>query len=383
VRKREFIGKPIDLLAGGELGFCSQDDDYQSLEIGLSDYETGMTDKAGFTGYTLTVVLDDVRVVDIYRTGHCHMCGGQGTDSDLRRFPHASLEDEAAVVLESLLTSYKEATDLKKKRVQKDLRKKRQEEKARRKSERDELQARKKRYAKRPWTMRAQPAACIGKPILTDLIKAIVSGRPGVDELVSRGIEESLSPEEIFEDGLLGGCKEYLYLDSMGERYFPETLSMRRSLHCGLDELRRLCPDFELPTNRTAIVAPFCYGWQTEFDIKCIFECFGYRVIPAQCAWLSPDGNISHIAEEYPGTVVCLWSAFNPVSIQGNSRIATSYYREAILRLRKSGVTNPLLVGDLQYELESLKDLADGWFWNLAAAVLALLEMSSGEDDNP
>lgn len=51
----------IDLLCMGSLYFCYSDLDEQN------------------------------QIVKIQRMAHCHMCGGQGSDDELKRFPHGTL----------------------------------------------------------------------------------------------------------------------------------------------------------------------------------------------------------------------------------------------------------------------------------------------------
>ena len=62
-----------------------------------SEDEGGSPDKAGYTGYSIVLQLDQnrERIVEIERIGHCHMCGGQGADYPLARFPHQLVEEAA------------------------------------------------------------------------------------------------------------------------------------------------------------------------------------------------------------------------------------------------------------------------------------------------
>jgi hypothetical protein len=70
----------------------------------LCDFDCGgqNMDKTGRNAYSLEIDMDENRIVSIVRNGHCHMCSGQGSDDELRRFPHKSLEAQAQEVLDRL-----------------------------------------------------------------------------------------------------------------------------------------------------------------------------------------------------------------------------------------------------------------------------------------
>jgi len=103
--KKDFIGRSVDLEYAKE--YYSYDEfsmDMPFLEKFLGDFDCdGFTDKRGFTHYSVQIFLVGSKIVDVLRIGHCHMCGGQGSDDELRVFPHRSLEDEAEIVIENVL----------------------------------------------------------------------------------------------------------------------------------------------------------------------------------------------------------------------------------------------------------------------------------------
>jgi len=109
MKKRYFVGKHIvpaklndyklDINPPG-----SYDDEFITAEIFLYNFDCDMTDRTGRNAYSLRLYLDnDYKIVDIVRVGHCHMCNGQGSDDDLRTFPHKTLEEEAEDFLSCLL----------------------------------------------------------------------------------------------------------------------------------------------------------------------------------------------------------------------------------------------------------------------------------------
>jgi len=109
MRQRQFVGKKISLerledIAETMLPRGERDDDYSVAEIFLNDFEIDVhTDRTGRNAYSIEIYLDNDRIKKIIRIGHCHMCGGQGSDDELTRFPHKSLEEEAEDLLNSIL----------------------------------------------------------------------------------------------------------------------------------------------------------------------------------------------------------------------------------------------------------------------------------------
>jgi len=105
MKTRPFIGKIVAhknlRMLDAEIHPRGQyDDEYTIAEVFLSDYECRITDRAGRNAYSIQLYLDNQhQVVKIVRVGHCHMCHGQGSDDDLNRFPHRTLEEQAHKVL--------------------------------------------------------------------------------------------------------------------------------------------------------------------------------------------------------------------------------------------------------------------------------------------
>jgi hypothetical protein len=107
---RDFKGKrvcldKIEAMAGSSCFYEAGDYDeaFAVAVVALTDFNCEMTDRFGFTDYSLVVYLDEDRIVSLERVGHVHMCGGQGMDSELRRFTHKSLEQEADEKLKTVL----------------------------------------------------------------------------------------------------------------------------------------------------------------------------------------------------------------------------------------------------------------------------------------
>ncbi len=105
MKTRSFIGKTIlrrDLrMVDAEIYPRGQyDDDYTIAEVFLRDFQCCITDRSGRNAYSIQLYLDSQsQVAKIVRIGHCHMCHGQGSDDELKRFPHRTLEDQAHKVL--------------------------------------------------------------------------------------------------------------------------------------------------------------------------------------------------------------------------------------------------------------------------------------------
>ena len=108
---RNFVGKQvcldkIEAMAGSSCFYEAgdYDEEFAVAVVALTDFKCEMTDRSGYTDYSLTVYLDDDRIVLLDRVGHVHMCG-QGMDSELRRFPHKTLEKESEEKLKKILAT--------------------------------------------------------------------------------------------------------------------------------------------------------------------------------------------------------------------------------------------------------------------------------------
>jgi hypothetical protein len=109
MRKKDFIGKNIDIdyIKKSDVSYheTGKYDDHPTVEIFLHDYElVSHTDKAGYNAYSILLHLSKNLITNIDRIGHCHMCHGQGSDDLLLRFPHNSLEDEAQIIMERIIS---------------------------------------------------------------------------------------------------------------------------------------------------------------------------------------------------------------------------------------------------------------------------------------
>ena len=108
MKTRSFIGKRISLQKLEELAEeifppGDYDDDYSVAELYLNNFDCLVTDRAGRNAYSIQLYLDHDIILGVQRIGHCHMCGGEGSDDELLRYPHKTLEEEAHNILSSLL----------------------------------------------------------------------------------------------------------------------------------------------------------------------------------------------------------------------------------------------------------------------------------------
>lgn len=62
----------------------------------------GDFDCEGYNAYSITIHVVRNLVKRINRVGHCHLCGGQGADSELEESPRETLEREAVEALAAL-----------------------------------------------------------------------------------------------------------------------------------------------------------------------------------------------------------------------------------------------------------------------------------------
>lgn len=108
---RKFMGKRVSIdeikaMVGSSCFFDAgdhDDTDFAVAVVVLRDFECKITDRFGYTDFSMNLYLDGDRISSIQRVGHVHMCGGQGMDDDLKRFPHATLEKEASEKLSRVM----------------------------------------------------------------------------------------------------------------------------------------------------------------------------------------------------------------------------------------------------------------------------------------
>ena len=109
MRIKSYIGKTVSLerMNDYEANFHPPGvyaDDFSMAEIYLNDFQIQTyTDRCGRNAYSVQLFLDANKIIKIVRIGHCHMCGGQGSDDELTRFPHQTLETQADYILNSIL----------------------------------------------------------------------------------------------------------------------------------------------------------------------------------------------------------------------------------------------------------------------------------------
>lgn len=115
MRTRSCIGKTVSLskltkkISASDYDYFydkgDYDEDYSVAEIFLNDFDCpGNTDKFGRNAYSILLFLNGDKIKKVQRVGHCHMCSGQGSDDELLRFPHKSLEEEAEQLITKFIT---------------------------------------------------------------------------------------------------------------------------------------------------------------------------------------------------------------------------------------------------------------------------------------
>lgn len=108
MKTRSFLGRKISFEQLEKVNDPSNypddlDNKLTFAEIYLNNFECCPTDRIGNNAYSIQLYLNHDRIVKIIRVGHCHMCGGQGSDEEISRFPHNTLEKEAHSILTTLL----------------------------------------------------------------------------------------------------------------------------------------------------------------------------------------------------------------------------------------------------------------------------------------
>jgi hypothetical protein len=119
MKKRDYLGKRIDVdrlqncsdnfsfpeeIEEGE-SYYYDDGQYTKAEIFLNEFELNdCYDANGYNFYSLKIVVDVDKVIKLIRVAHCHMCGNEGSDDELSRYPYNSLEVEAGAYLDYCTT---------------------------------------------------------------------------------------------------------------------------------------------------------------------------------------------------------------------------------------------------------------------------------------
>jgi len=101
-----FKNRVVDFSKAKAAGFDFDEESYETpiLEKHLSQFELdGATDEHGYNDYSIRINLEEDKIIKVCRIAHLHMCGGQGTDDDINRFPFESLEEEAYEEISKIL----------------------------------------------------------------------------------------------------------------------------------------------------------------------------------------------------------------------------------------------------------------------------------------
>jgi 5-methyltetrahydrofolate--homocysteine methyltransferase len=96
----------------------------------------------------------------------------------------------------------------------------------------------------------AQISECVqtGKADAETNIPPGSQGKPGVAELVERAIADGLPPQTILQEGLVAGLQVIGKKFSNNEVFIPEVLIAARAMHAGMDKLRPLFAEDDIPT---------------------------------------------------------------------------------------------------------------------------------------
>jgi hypothetical protein len=84
LKKQRFINKFVDLIMATRDGWSDFEDVDESEQQALESPLVGSEQPETF--YSVVLMLKDLRILDVKRIEHCHLCGGQGSDSYVRRF---------------------------------------------------------------------------------------------------------------------------------------------------------------------------------------------------------------------------------------------------------------------------------------------------------
>ncbi len=201
----------------------------------------------------------------------------------------------------------------------------------------------------------AQIAQCVqvGKADADMNIPPGSAGKPGVAELVEQAISEGASPQIILGSGLMAGLQVIGKKFANNEVFIPEVLIAARAMHAGMDKLKPLFAEQEMPSRGVFVMGTVqgdlhdigknlvCMllegaGWQiVDLGVDCSPEKFtaSIKEHPGCAVGLSAlltttmvamGDTVKAIREEHPDTVIIVGGA--PVTDGYAKEIGASGY---------------------------------------------------------
>lgn len=186
-------------------------------------------------------------------------------------------------------------------------------------------------------------------------------GKPGVAEWVDQAIAKDMSPQTIVADGLMAGLQVLGKKFAKNEVFIPEVLIAARAMHAGMNKLKPLFVEQEMPS-RGVFVMGTVQGDLHDIgkNLVCmLLEGAGWQVVDlgVDCP---PETFVTKI-KEHPGCAIGL-SALLTTTMVAMSK--------AVAAIRESFPDNVLIVGGAPITDEFAKEIgASGYAADPSAAI--------------
>ena len=145
----------------------------------------------------------------------------------------------------------------------------------------------------------------MGSSILEQIASNLYNGEDKVvADLVQQGLDQKVSPAELLNGGLIAGMDEVGKDFKAGDLYVPEVLIAARAMRAGMNILRPLLAEADVPTAGKYIVGTV-RGDLHDIGknlVKMMLEGAGFETIDLGTD-VSPDGFVTAVREHQPQIV--------------------------------------------------------------------------------
>jgi 5-methyltetrahydrofolate--homocysteine methyltransferase len=141
--------------------------------------------------------------------------------------------------------------------------------------------------------------------ILQEIATNLYNGNAkAVAELVQKALDQGLSPSEVLNGGLVAGMDEVGKGFKAGELFVPEVLIAARAMHAGMDVLRPLLAESDVPSAGKFVIGTV-KGDLHDIGknlVKMMVEGGGFQVVDLGVD-VAPDAFVKAVREHQPNIV--------------------------------------------------------------------------------
>jgi len=223
MQKKKYIGKYVDIEKAEDLNWNIEE---TFIESPLID------------SYSVEIEIKEMKIKDILRVEHCHLCGGQGSDSYINRFPNW-LEVAIDAEIKKLICTREHAISVHKS-IKDEFDRENQEDLIRvREAEEKKLRD-------------SDPSQC-PSVLLRNLAERVTCAKKDeIDLLINSCMQAGVNKNKIINDGLIRGYHNNLSLLHSKAIYAPESMMSLKAYQIGLNLLGGVLP-FNEANNNTSV----------------------------------------------------------------------------------------------------------------------------------